>query len=711
MAPANRPKTAETMMHLASTKTLWAGLTLALLLAVMAAPAAGQDAEIQVPDELSSFWAKWSDAKKSPLDAPMDKVVRQNEDDAEFLLNLLLDDVSRKDSSSVFHELRLLAWSMDRVQKSERYISRVRLVSDMNQGDRKRRAAALLLWSEALDVEDTARKLRTDSAWVAALAAHETAREAFEKLSDWEYTAFCLVQCGEIQRKRGLKWEQSQYLKQVVDVAGRLPFEEPALALSEEVLATLLASGIDADGARPEDSGSGGTKDARGGLGLEAFAADSEEQVFSFARTSGKKGISGVELPSFFNSEQYQLWPITWIDEQGPNDFDSQRGAFFKPGGKPWTVTRDGMETFLIDANGDGEPEARFAASSTPSRIEIDGGDGGEPYAFMVSSLSQRESLFDIETNYAPTVEGARLRFFPAYWYEAKVLGEKWKVFDSDMDGGLGQSYVWGDDLYTALEPDGDAWWTTDSVQIGRSKTAIPWSTVLPIGEDFYRAWINLAKGEIKVRKMNITTGEVLLDIDTKVMPQSIVVRAVDELLKDAFFELIPQRKGRPVTLPVGKYQLASGRISQGKKTSMDQVRIYMGETKPFEVREGETTTVQLGAPYKLTFKTESHADGAMVDGRSLRIFGRSGEEYAMLFDIPLQPTLEVQDAAGRKVGKPRSMRKAAVSDWETDVVGNILWFPLDELVEVPRGETYKMRLTQKVHNLLGGPLASDWTR
>jgi len=704
-------KAQETTMQAARTKTLWTGMALALLLAVMAPPATCQDAEIQVPDDLASFWAKWSDAKKSPLDAPMDKVSRQNPEEAELMLNLLLDDVSRQDSSSLFHELRLLAWSMDRVQKSERYISRVRLVSDMNLGDRKRRVAALQLWWDALDVEDTAKTLRTDKSWLDALAAYEAAKSAFEKLSDGEYTVFCLVRCGEIQRKRGLKWEQAQYLKQVVEVAGQLPFEEPALKLSEEVLATLVAGGIDPDGPRPADSPTGGTDDARGGVGLEAFAAGSEEQVFTFARSSGKKGITGVELPSYFNSEQYQLWPMTWVDKDGPSDFDSQRGAFFKPGGKPWVVTRDGMATFLIDSDGDGEPEVRFTASSTPSRVEIDTGDGGVPYAFMISSLSQREPLFDIQTNYAPTVDGARLRFFPAYWYEGKILGEKWKIYDSDMDGGLGQSYVWGDDLYTDLDPDGDAWWTTDSVQIGRSKSAIPWSSVLPIGGDFYRAWVDLGKEEIKLRKLNITTGEVLLDIDTKVMPQSIVVRAVDELMKDAFFELIPPRKGKPVTLPVGKYQLASGRIAQGKKTSMNQVRIYVGDTKPFEVREGETTTVELGAPYKLTFKTESHADGALVDGRSLRIHGRGGEEYAMLFDVPLLPMLAVQDAAGHKVGKPRSMRKAAVSDWVADVVGNILWFPLDEVIEVPRGETYKVQLTQKAHSLLGGPFESDWTR
>ncbi|MFT7465356.1 MAG: hypothetical protein ACI9EF_003721 [Pseudohongiellaceae bacterium] len=687
------------------------GLVTTLALLLGATEASAQDTEIQVPAELSSFWAKWTDAKKSPQDAPMDKVVRQGGDDAEILLNLLLEDVSKEDSSSLFHELRLLAWSMDRVQRTERYISRVRLVNDMDLGNRKRRVAALGQWYSALEAEEAARKLRTDRSWADALAAYDKSAKSFESFADWEYVVFCLVRCGEIENRRDRKWEQARFLKQVIEVAAKLPFDDPAAKLSEEVLATLAASGIDPEKDRPEDTPSGGTGDARGGVGLEAYAAGSAEEVFSFARMSSKKGIAGVELPSYFSSEQYQLWPVTWVAKQGPSDFDSQRGAFFKPEGSPWQLSRDGMETFLIDSDGDGEPEVTFAASSTPAWIEVPATDGGDPYAFMVASISRQEAAFNVVTNYAPDVAGARLRFFPAYWYEGKILGEKWRIFDIDMDGGLGKEYAWSDDLYTDLDLDLDAWWSTDALQIGRSKKAIPWSSVLPLGEDFYRASIDLGKNEVKLRKMNITTGEVLLDMDTKVMAQTVVVRAVDEHLRGAFFEITPTRKGKGVRLPVGKYQLANGRIAKGNKTSMDQVRMYAGDSAPFEVREGETTTLELGAPYKLVFKTKSHADGIEVDGRSLRIYGRSGEEYAMLFDDPLQPLLEVQDRAGRKVGKPFSMRQAAVSDWQVDTVGNVLWFPLNEVIAVPRGETYQMRMTQKAHSLLGGPLQSDWIR
>jgi len=684
------------------------GLLVALAVLCLAGRSPAQEAGIEVPEELSSFWAKWVEAKKSPDDGPMDKVVRQSPEDAEYLLNLLIDDVSRQEAVGLFHELRLLAWSMDRVERNERYISRVRFVRELSIGDRKRRAGALGLYSAAIDAEEVAKKMRTDSEWQNTIGAYEKARESFARLNDIEYVVFCLVRCGEIEHKRGLKWEESQYLQQIIDTAGKLPFEEPALGIAQQNLAILVAAGVDPDGPRPKDAPSGGADDARGGIGMKAFAQGSEQETFRFKRATHKKGISGVEMPSFYSTEQYFLWPVTWVEEQGPSDFDYQR-THYKPDGNLWSLSRDGMETFLIDVDSDGEPELRFSASSTPSRIEIDAPDGGVPYVFQIATMSQREPIFDIEANYAPTSEGARLRFYAAYWYESKVLGSLWKIYDADMDGSLGTSYVWSVDQYTDLDPEKDSWWTTDAVQIGRSKKAIPWSSVLPVGDDFYRAWVDFPKNEIKLRKLKIATGEVQLDIDIKVMPKILVVRAVDELLKEAYFDIVPARKGRAVTLPVGTYQFAFGRISKGKKTNMDQVRMYIGDTKTFEVREGETTRLEMGAPYRLVFKTKQHADGTQLDARSLRIYGRGGEEYAMLFDEPLRPTLYVQDLAGRKVGKPRDLRQAGIGEWENDEIGNVLWFPLDEVVEVPKGERYKLRLTQKAHGLLGGPLESDW--
>jgi hypothetical protein len=82
-----------------------------------------------------------------------------------------------------------------------------------------------------------------------------------------------------------------------------------------------------------------------------------------------------------------------------------------------------------------------------------------------------------------------------------------------------------------------------------------------------------------------------------------------------------------------------------------------------------------------------------------------------MLFDDALQPEVEARTAGGKKVQKPERMRKPDISAWqENKGPDNILWFPLDMEIETPDGETLVLRLTEKSHVLLGGPLAGGGT-
>jgi hypothetical protein len=82
-----------------------------------------------------------------------------------------------------------------------------------------------------------------------------------------------------------------------------------------------------------------------------------------------------------------------------------------------------------------------------------------------------------------------------------------------------------------------------------------------------------------------------------------------------------------------------------------------------------------------------------------------------MFFDEALQPDVSVQNADGRMVVKGDSMRLNGIEQWQNNTSDrdNVLWFPMEYGIEVPKGETYKFKLTQKKHSLLGGPLESDW--
>ena len=247
-----------------------------------------------------------------------------------------------------------------------------------------------------------------------------------------------------------------------------------------------------------------------------------------------------------------------------------------------------------------------------------------------------------------------------------------------------------------------------DAVQIGRSKKALPWSSILPVGDGFYHAEITPDGTKLTLREMNIATGFVKLEADTAVPPAYLIIHEVGKL-EGAFFDVVPAKRNGVVEVPVGTYQVDSGAISKGHKTSTKLARIERGHARTFEVEEGKTYELKIGAPYKLTVATTTEDGDVVVVSHKMRIYGQGGEEYRYLFDEALQPTVEARTAEGKKLGKPEKMRLAEITDWETGPAWTV-WFPLDLHIENKGGDHVQVRLTQKSHSLLGGPFDSGWT-
>jgi hypothetical protein len=447
------------------------------------------------------------------------------------------------------------------------------------------------------------------------------------------------------------------------------------------------------------------------GRHLDSYAEGSADEVFALELEAPKKGLGPVTLPTFAPLEQDYLWPTTFLEAVGPSTFDSARSTKLSPFGRPLYLSRDGAR-FFIDTRDDEAPDVEFTPNPTPQRIELPAPEGKSAYPLMVSIPGDKESMFSMELNYSPQESGARVRFNIASCRAGKVLGENWRIYDSNISGTYGDPQPWWDDIITRYDAtDPMAFTETDAVQIGKSKVALPWSSVLPVGEDFYRATLAPDGSSVTLRKLNLETGFVKLDIATAVAPTHLVIRETSGALDGAFLNVVPAKKGGSVKVPVGSWQIAAGRIEKGAKNSMQQVRIYQGKSEEFEVKAGETATLALGAPYRIHPLAETKDKQLVVDGRSLRVYGRGGEEYAMFFDDPLQPDIEVRTAEGKKVGKPDRMKRTTISEWEANRGDdNLQWFPLDYAIDNPKGENLQVHLTQKTHSLLGGPFDSDWT-
>ncbi|HTE05212.1 MAG TPA: hypothetical protein VK824_03370, partial [Planctomycetota bacterium] len=347
---------------------------------------------------------------------------------------------------------------------------------------------------------------------------------------------------------------------------------------------------------------------------------------------------------------------------------------------------------------------------STPQRIELPAPDGKTSLPLMVSVPGDKESMFGILVNYSPQPVGARLRINLAASMDGKVLDETWKVYDANFTGKYGDIEDWWGDLVTAgVDSNPVNFHDPDAVLIGKAKAAIPWSTVLPVGEDFYRATIAPDGRSVTLRQLDLATGFVKLDINTAVTPTHILLQETTKL-EGAILNVVPAKKGGSVKVPAGTWQLVSGRLEKGARTSMQQVRIYKGQSAPIEVKAGETATLALGGPYRLEAVTKLDGKMTKLVANTLRVFGRAREEYAMFFDESLQPDVEVRGADGHKLGKPEKLRRPDVEAWQASTESDrMMWFPLDFQVENVKAEKLQLRLTQKSQSLLGGPFDSDW--
>lgn len=702
--------------------------TRALAFVLVAASATlAQDDEFTPPEDLMPFWRAYVDAKGMDDEERMDKVTRQFEELAIETLDVMLDDLCVVDKPVLHGEARTLAWSLDRVKGQEQYIERVRLVLDLEMADRRKRSAGAKLYAQAVEARRDAEASHADEDHDAASSLFDQAIANFEAIGDHEYAVNALYDAAMHERARNRPWEASRYLDRIAVHGEALAYREPLVDDARRILARLVEQGIDPRGEKPGDVGMvdfGGAKDRnvpegggeaegesapRGG-GLSSFKTGSAEQHFELEPVEHKK-VPTDPLPTLHPFEQYIVWPVAWVDAMGPSEFDISRNWRYQPFGGKLALLRTSLATFAIDADADGQGDVEFTPSTNPTLIDIPDPAGGPPMPLLVATIGDREMQFGVEVNLSPQERGARLRFASGQHVEGKALGTTLRIFDTNVSGRYGDAFEGWDDLTTLYVQDDSVYWVEpDAVVIGNAKRGVPWSKVLEVDGAYHLTDLSPDGLHLSTRALDLPTGELQVELDVKAKDVHLVAREVGAL-EGAFFEITPERKGKPVTLPAGTYQIASGAITSGKKTSMNVIRIYQGTSAPFTVEPGKTTTLELGAPYTLRFDTYQDGEELVVDGRSLRVFGRGGEEYAMFYEDPPQPDVEVRDSKGRKVGKPTTMRRPDLSHWQLDEKGNILWFPLDERIENPGQDAYEVQLSQKSHKLLGGPLTSDWTR
>lgn len=417
--------------------------------------------------------------------------------------------------------------------------------------------------------------------------------------------------------------------------------------------------------------------------------------------TEYKEMKEPAQIPSTspWGCDHILLWrEFGWTEAGGPHPFGALVAC--KPFDQPLMVVKSGAKGFFdLDGSG-GESKGDFqlkVIDGKPSLNSLSNGEGrdAERHAWFMVSGGAGQNWFDSTANFS-----TRAYYRTACYRQGEIHGQTVLLIDDNCTGMLGDPSEQGDNILRGYP----RWIDTDGIVIGKGKPQ-PWSDVLPIaGKWWHMKPVDLRCSKVRTRELDIATGQAVLKWNGPVPPKMLVVGETKEF-KGCYFDIAG---GKPVTLPIGRWEIAYGRIETGKAAQTRQAWIFKGESPAFEVKEGETTTVELGAPYTVTFATSSSEDSVVVKGKSLLIHDRSGAIVGRIYDeVPFFDVAARHAGGGSSIGRPKAMARITTELFNED--STAAWFPADFTVAKPKSAEVEVQLTLKKHALLGGPITSEW--
>ncbi|HEX6885748.1 MAG TPA: hypothetical protein VF530_20410 [Planctomycetota bacterium] len=411
--------------------------------------------------------------------------------------------------------------------------------------------------------------------------------------------------------------------------------------------------------------------------------------------------LESIQRPLYTADTNFQIWPsiaLGAVDSTAkiPTLEDSP------------AVLRTGANEASIDVDGDGTGDVKLPLTGkiAPVELTLGSGDAQRKWAFLAVIGQERDTYQGFAYNLGPNDTLMNVYIAPAASLVATVDAVRVQVLDDNMDGRYGSPpRDWG--FPGLLE--GTYQRDLDSVVIGEGKQAQPFSRFLKVGATWYQFEPDESGADLIVSKVDVETGT--LQLDLKGLPVTwLVVRGTGQ--NDGLFYEVVNGGTKKVEVPVGGYELFAGQVSSGKKAQMMKCLIVPGKAaRAWTVKPGETTKVELGAPFTLDFKVQQDAESVSVVGPSIVVVGRGGETYQRLWNCVLTPEVHARKAGAKKGNKEgKLVPVGSQEELETHQYDmQKAWFPFGEPIQkaIP-GETYELQLTEKKHKLFGA-LESEW--
>jgi len=408
------------------------------------------------------------------------------------------------------------------------------------------------------------------------------------------------------------------------------------------------------------------------------------------------------QRPIYNCDDLYEMW--TGVALQGKGT-----ASTFQTTSEIPPIVRTGSSDIRFDTDGDklGDEKIPMTGNVTPVKVQIGRGDKKRPWAFFAVTGVPKDSYQGVEVNLAPDDKQYVIYTLGA----ASVLGmvgtTQVRIIDDSQDGTYGNKPL----AYGTMGMSAEHYEPyLDSIVIGNSKRARPWSEIQEVDGNFYKLEVQEQGAKLGVTPVTPETGILKLDYKGPLQPTYVIVVGSGDT-KDCYYDLV-EGGAKGVRVPVGNYTLFYGEIRKGKKKQMQKALILPASASApsWSVRKGETTGVTLGAPYGFDFKFEVDGAKLRVKGKSVVVVGSAGERYERPWNCVPKP-----EAAWRKKGTKQQLgdAKMALGDLSTidnkDLGWSALWSPLDVVVETKeKGATYEVQLTQKKHDLFG-KIESVW--
>jgi hypothetical protein len=407
--------------------------------------------------------------------------------------------------------------------------------------------------------------------------------------------------------------------------------------------------------------------------------------------------------PCYEADDLYPMWLSMSLQKKG--------SVFTFPNmDEPPTVVRVGSSDVRVDVDGDGKGDGEkdlkvpLTGNVAQLKLEIGKGSSARPWGVLYVTGVQKDSYQGIEMNLQADDNQMAIYYLGASSVVGDLAGVKIRVIDDSVDGVYGTvPKTFGNigmsrDHY---QPN------MDSIVVGDAKRARPWSELQQIGGKWWRFDMQSDGRELSARQVAVDTGVLKLEYKGGVAPTWCVLKGEGQL-QNCFYDLV-EGGSKGVEVPTGRYTLYYGEVRKGKKRQQQKALIAPSKgMQNWDVRKGETTVVQLGAPFGFDFRTRLDEGVLTIEGASVVATGAAGERYERAWQCVPQVEAAWRKSGTKKASKAEKMARVLDNEGINTLGWAAAWFPLDLQMEAKGVEQVEVQLVDKKHDLFG-KVESAW--